>query len=102
MALGPPGSNETTLRQSKAEVMEPRGNLQNTSAKTPEHSLRPPVLTGISGLSTPLQHCPSPAGPQTQPQGEETAVQRQSLWVSQDLRAPQGPGLAKKYPLLWL
>lgn len=97
-----PSQKQGNKPASKAEVTEPQGNLQNISAKDPEHSLRPPVPTGISGLSTPLQRCPSPAGLQTQPQGEERAVQWQPLWVSQDLPVPQGPGRSKKYPLLWL
>lgn len=61
MGLGSSQEKQGNHQGLKAEVSEPQGNVQNASAKGPEHSAHTRALTVISGQSTPLQCCPLPS-----------------------------------------
>ena len=61
MGLGSSQEKQGNHQGLKVEVSEPQGNVQNVSAKGPEHSAHTPALTVISGQSTPLQCCPLPS-----------------------------------------
>lgn len=84
--------NETTLC--------PRLKLCSPKEICTTSQLRAQMLTGISGLSTPLQSCLSPTGPQTAPgEGRSSTVA-----VSPDELRPPCTSGARAFPstLCWL